>query len=272
MAGKKRTIVLPRTQAQADKLASGLAAEVTEKEWGLAALVFAQVLPHGKRKPVSAKNGKYELVSTTAFAARGIRGLTNHQTVARYRDTYQAAVDAGLAPDDIQLGDTIELPDVDFHEYYPGDPRDGSPERHIAKELVEVTPERAKAAWKANPAVREAVREAVSERVKEKIQDDQLRRIANGEKITPHPIPEKQKDPAFVSDGGAALQEEVERRNAIGDYLEWAQAGADLVDAVMAHNFTGVADEIEWIKEANTLLADYRLKTNGFIVETPTNR
>jgi hypothetical protein len=76
----------------------------------LATIVYAQVLPHGKRKAVFTENGKYRLVSTSVYAARGLRGLTKAQTVQKYRDTWQKAIDDGEA-EHISLGDDVKIPD-----------------------------------------------------------------------------------------------------------------------------------------------------------------
>jgi len=158
-----RKITLPKTAAQADKLAGNLHAEATEREWSLAALIYAQVLPHGKRKAVTSSSGRYDLVSTQEYALRGIRGLTSKQTVVKYRATWKAAIDAGIAQH-VSLGDKVELPDADWHDYYPGDYRDGTPERHVAKKDVEVTPEKIAAAIKSDPAAAITARDAIEER------------------------------------------------------------------------------------------------------------
>ena len=159
----KTKFTLPNTTAQATKMAGSLMKEATEREFSLAALVFAQVLPNGKRVDPDARSG-IQRVTCKQFSDRDIRGLTSHSTVKKYRDTWQKLVDKGkVAP--VRLGDTAEWDStLKWHEWYPGDYRDGTPERHVGKEHVAVTPAKVKEAIEADPALAIAAREALAER------------------------------------------------------------------------------------------------------------
>lgn len=137
-----------------------------------------------------------------------------------------------------------------------------------AGNVPSLTPAQVKQAYKSNPKAREAVREAVHERVQEKVTEDRLQAMARGEK----PRAPKEPEPAPEITWGEGLQEEVDRRNAITAYLDWAHDGADIVEAVLSYGPTGVEDEVEWITQANDLLSTYRIKTNDNIVGKPAAR
>lgn len=268
---------LPKTAALADKAAGSLLSEATEKEWALAALVYAQVLPHGKRKAVSSKSGRYELTSTSNYAARNIRGLSSVQTVVNYRNTWKAAVDAGLVSGDVELGDTIELPPNEIQidgemvpswgHFYPGDPRDGTENRHIskdvarerAKEAIKADPSIVAAAVKEDPKVADAAWEAIEEKGIERANNAALAAIQRGGKVTQ---PEKtQLGSAWAAAKSAASRGEA--LQALEDAIDVLEAAAKLV----RDNGSPLDNEGEQIEVLNNRIIDVAAQLSSLSME-----
>ena len=269
---KKTKFVLPKTTAQANRLASGLLNEATEKEFSLSALIFAQVLPHGKRKDPDITSD-IQRVTCNQFSERGIRGLTHNATVQKYRDTWQTLVDAGhVAP--VRLGDTAEWPaELEWSDWYPGDARDGTPERHVAKEHVIPTPAAVRKAIKADPEVAEAAQDALVEQAQEEI-------AAFAEKHGRKPSePKAEVRAEYVDVGGGVLGEAItaldveiekmERADWVKALLRVAKAlDRNVAKGVEKFGYTSVPAEIAKIQEIQAILSETAFKfSDGFIAD-----
>jgi hypothetical protein len=100
---------------------------LTAKHWERAAIVFAFTTDdrNGCRPDLAGNSARFPL-SPTEFARLGFAGLRDRETVARYRQAWQSAVDAGDAKE-VSPGDAVELPDLPWPppaaDYpIPGDP------------------------------------------------------------------------------------------------------------------------------------------------------
>lgn len=258
---ESKCITLPRTALQADKLAGSLAHEATEREFALAALIYAQVLPKGKRKDDAADwDSPIQRVTSKQFADRKIRGLTYSGTVAKYRHAWQRLVDAGHAVP-VHLGDTVELPELDWSDWYPGDPRDGTPERHIGKATLDkMTMAEIKERYKADAKFRRAVNKAHQELAEERA----AARAAAGI--------EAEEDESIFEDALAladAAVEEGGRRDDLKAILAAAiQVRSDIACWVQEYGHTGVPDEVDWIRQASAELTEAQWELASAIIES----
>lgn len=86
--------------------------------WGTAAIVYAYTADDDKggRPRKDAENlVKNNQVSLSEFAELGIRGMTTRNSVRKYRNAWQKAVDEGWA-EPAQPGERVALPDARFKE------------------------------------------------------------------------------------------------------------------------------------------------------------
>lgn len=89
----------------------GLDRLLKAKRWERAAIVWAfTTSAPGRRTDLPGKAGRFP-VPMTEFAAMGYAGLTREESVARYREAWQAAIDAGHVCS-VDPGDEIEMPDL----------------------------------------------------------------------------------------------------------------------------------------------------------------
>lgn len=126
-------------------------------DWLLAADVHAHT-----REPVRGNRSLPNsgmAMTVQEFAKQGIRGLRKHETVARWRRTWQYALDHGAKP--LVAGDAFVEPDIDFDEAHDfaaaeNDKWENVQERH-ARSYITKNPRVVAEAIKANPAVANAV-------------------------------------------------------------------------------------------------------------------
>jgi len=122
--GIATTITLP-TEAQLQDTLAGIERLMTAKAWERAAIVYAFTTdddPGGRpTRETRPEVGRFP-TSITAFAGMGFHGLRSRETVARYRKTWQRAIDNGYAIE-VGPGDVVNLPTVPWGEHY--DPTEG---------------------------------------------------------------------------------------------------------------------------------------------------
>jgi hypothetical protein len=273
-----RTVV-PRT-------IEGVAGLLVARKWDKAAIVYAWTTPEESGGRPQKRVEKSTLYNIKQFAALGITGLTDPDSVRAYRNNWVWAIEQGLA-DPVGPGDEINL-DLLFeqpfppttvtysrpHEYdaqYEAEAADAG----ISKDAVRRTAANKaalKAAIKADPEVARAAREAVIEAARasgDKVRmHREVQAIARGEK-PPTPKPPLPRIPHPVEEEFEGLQEEVNRRVAIDEYLEGAESVRALADMIASFGFIGVADEVERIQRANDLLAEARHVTDSALAVTP---
>jgi hypothetical protein len=110
--------VVPATvdglQATADAYDAAIQAWTTSG-WTLAASVWAWTRPSkgGRPKRDDNSSGSY---SISAFARLKIRGLTSRDSVRRYREAWERAIEEGYATA-VRPGEPFEIPDVPFSTY-----------------------------------------------------------------------------------------------------------------------------------------------------------
>lgn len=118
------TITIPTETELRDTLA-GLERLITTKEWERAAIVYAFTTNDGPGGDHDPEVGHGFPVSMREFARRGFGGLRSKNTVARYRQVWQRAIDQGYAIE-VRPGDVVNLPIVpwaDFYDSTEGDSR-----------------------------------------------------------------------------------------------------------------------------------------------------
>lgn len=112
------TFTVPADPAAADAMAGELGALATATEWKRAAIVYARVrVQDGQGRPPGAEKDKTDLLSPAEYALRGIHGLRSKTTVRAYWRAWDNAVAEGLAQP-VSLGDTVDLPDAEWADYY----------------------------------------------------------------------------------------------------------------------------------------------------------
>lgn len=150
------SITLPATIEAAKTALGAVGRLLTAKQWERAAIVYAFTKNEGKGRPANAGNPAF---TATAFAALGITGLTNRDTVADYREAWELAIADGKA-NEAKPGDTITLPNLPWP---PGTTsRRGSHGTEAeARAYITRNPQVAVEAMKAVPAVAEAVTTAI---------------------------------------------------------------------------------------------------------------
>lgn len=146
-------IKVPKTVSEATAALNGVGQLLTAKEWERAAIVYAfTTVQQGSNQH---RRKSDDALGIAEFAALGITGLTNRETVGEYR---RAWVENGTL--DIKPGDTITLPTMDWP---PGqiNHRRGSHATE-AREYIARNPKVAVEAIKAVPAVADAVTTAIA--------------------------------------------------------------------------------------------------------------
>lgn len=103
-------VVIPKTIEAATKELNGLGALLTAKNWARAAIVWAFVEPdrQGARHDLTSRESAK--LTPTAFAKRGIVGLSVREDVDYYRKAWQTAIDDGQAKE-VTPGQSVDLPD-----------------------------------------------------------------------------------------------------------------------------------------------------------------
>lgn len=92
----------------------GLGELITASEWQRAALVWAFTTDQANGR---GNCGTSTALSSRSFAALGIQGLKSDKTVRNYRRAWSQAIADGVATD-VKPGDLIDLPDVEWQEYF----------------------------------------------------------------------------------------------------------------------------------------------------------
>ena len=106
----------------------GLGELISATEWKRAAIVWAFTEEGTAGRPSNEVNVvKSDHISIQAFAEMGISGLASRNTIKKYRKAWQRAIDVGAAKD-VQPGQRVTLPDLDWQSYFnpgktPADPK-----------------------------------------------------------------------------------------------------------------------------------------------------
>lgn len=105
-------IKIPTVNELKTKLA-GLDRLLTAKQWEKAAIVWAFTTNDGPGRPLNAPAVKQFPCPVAEFARLGFSGLSQRDTVTRYRKAWQDAIDLGAACS-VQPGDEVDLPELPF--------------------------------------------------------------------------------------------------------------------------------------------------------------
>lgn len=106
-------VTVPSTLEQATVLLDGVGGLLSAGYWGTSAIVYAYTEPdQGRRTDLGEKSPR---LSFTEFADRGIRGLTTRNSVRKYQEAWQYAVDTGWA-EPAEPGGRFVLPAEPFKE------------------------------------------------------------------------------------------------------------------------------------------------------------
>lgn len=97
----------------------GISELINASEWKRAALVFAFTY-EGKPGGRTDQNCSVGKKSLSEFADLRISGLASRTSVRKYRDAWKRAVTDGWATADLNPGDIVVMPDVDWQEYVEG--------------------------------------------------------------------------------------------------------------------------------------------------------
>lgn len=166
-------IKIPTEAELKDRLA-GLDKLLTAKRWERAAIIWAFTVNEGKGRPEKMPENGHFPVTMTTFAGLKFAGLSKRDTVARYRDAWQDAIDDGKAKE-VHPGDEVELPDLpwppqtDHHRYnHPGVDeliKQADEDNVGVTKVLDIAenPSAMMAAIKASPEVRRAAVEAIRE-------------------------------------------------------------------------------------------------------------
>lgn len=146
---------------------------VTASEWRRAAIVFAFTSTEKRGGPRAANRTSSSAVSAREFAEMGVAGLRSQDTVRRYRNAWQTAIDAGRVRP-VAPGDLVVLPETPFPphaELAPGERADALTAAAVAEgagirstQQVATHLPAMKAAIKADPKVAAAAMKALDER------------------------------------------------------------------------------------------------------------
>jgi hypothetical protein len=122
-------VSIPETLEGAQLMLDGLGGH-----WGTAAIVFAYTCEGTPGpKPQRTDLVKSNQISFAEFAALGIRGLSTRNSVRKYRNRWEQAIELGFA-EPVKPGSTVELPDAPFNTFH---------ERCEKQEREEITVEEA---------------------------------------------------------------------------------------------------------------------------------
>jgi hypothetical protein len=157
-------IVIPASAEDAEARLAELGPLATAVEWERACIVYALTKPGSAGRPV--KSASFSRLTFSRFAAKGIFGLRNHSSVARYWYWWQRAVDDGVVPE-VKLGDHVKLPEVAFSDYAPENPSAaetvteavGADPRAVANQAYAVLKEQRDLEEERNQALRDAAYE-----------------------------------------------------------------------------------------------------------------
>jgi len=117
LTAEQRTLfTVPASVDEADRLAAELGALASATGWQLSALLAARVQLRDRPGRPSG-NVNLDYLSPAGYAALGLRGLRSPSTVRAHVRAWHAAIAKGIAKP-VELGDTIELPTADFHDFY----------------------------------------------------------------------------------------------------------------------------------------------------------
>jgi hypothetical protein len=121
-------VTLPASLDAAVGKLNGINSLLRAREWERAAIVYAFTKKVGGGARTGRETGQ---LSLREFADLGIAGLTNRESVARYHDAWQDAIDKGEAQP-VTPGQKIKLPDAEW----PPDSKisEFAPERRAAAE------------------------------------------------------------------------------------------------------------------------------------------
>ena len=110
-------VSIPATLDETVGLLDAVGGILSAGYWGTAAIVYAYTEPegHGGDRRSADFNGEKALLNLAEFADLGIRGLTTRNSVRKYRNAWQKAVDEGWA-EPAQPGERVALPDARFKE------------------------------------------------------------------------------------------------------------------------------------------------------------
>jgi hypothetical protein len=109
---------IPPDPSAADGLAGELGELATAAEWKRAAIVYARVRVQDCQGRPAGETVNPDRLSPEQYAQRGIHGLRSKTTVRAYWRAWDNAVAEGLAQP-VSLGDTVELPEAEWSDYYP---------------------------------------------------------------------------------------------------------------------------------------------------------
>lgn len=106
------TIVsIPPTIKAATAQLEGLESLLTAKQWERAAIVYAFTYEGVNRFSSGPVLGRYTI---RQFADLKIKGLSSRETIKHYRDNWKLAVESEDAPEGIEPGDRVYLPEIDW--------------------------------------------------------------------------------------------------------------------------------------------------------------
>jgi hypothetical protein len=273
--GNKKFI--PRSFTIPDTI-EGVAGLLTARKWEKAAIVYAWTLPEesgGRPK----KSGVFPpLYNVRQFAALGIAGLTNHETVSGYRSAWVWAIENDLAPvvepgDEVDFGDlaSVDFPPLGNHAEGTPSEYDAAYESEAAKRGVATGSAKragankaaAQAAYRADPQFRKAIREVEAEQVHELAEKTQERRRSV---VDPKPQPSTPIDDAVSAMDGVI--EEATRREYLETGLQMAVAMHEwALEFAESYGHTGVADEVEKVHQISHHLTEAQWKIATFAVE-----
>lgn len=237
--------------------------------WERSAIVYAYT--KNARGGMNRENPTHPY-SFSEFAALGINGLRDQETVAIYHQHWTDAMKKRKAHA-VKPGDTIQVPDLKFPPT-DVDSRKGSAFRHTSKEkiidAIKSNPDIVKDAVKSDPQVANAAYKGIVEKQDEKRAAFRKEREAAGIKpdVFDKDIEPVWKDSTLDNLMTAAV-DEAGRREALKGLLFLAQKGRDAMQKLLEdHSYTGVEDEIDWLHEMTAALTDWQWAATGFIAET----
>jgi phage N-6-adenine-methyltransferase len=125
-------VSVPDTLDEAQSILGAASGLVDAGHWGTAAIVWAFTRDGGQGE--YQQNVKSDTLTIPEFAAMKIRGLTSHNSVRKYRNRWQEAIDEGIA-EPAEPGKKAVLPEVEFK------PQNGAHVGHNSGENEWYTPQ-----------------------------------------------------------------------------------------------------------------------------------
>ena len=108
---------IPADPDQADALAGELGELASATEWRRAAIVYSRVHVRDSQGRPTEKVTSDHLMPPAEYAEKGVYGLRSRTTIRAYWRAWHQAIADGLAQT-VSLGDEIELPSVEWNDYY----------------------------------------------------------------------------------------------------------------------------------------------------------